>query len=260
MTDENEGDAILSTASLINSNDKDQTTSGVRTNSIIIVDPDTSVCSVVQSINNDDNNNNNDDTPPFSSIFLTGISINIFGLKWSIILAEAGYVSYVAANIYPLPSLMYISAALVGLAAGPLWTAKATYLNRIANYHAQHKHQRVEVSVSLFFGIFFGFLGTSTIWGNIISYFVLNQSNYPQKVNCGIYFDPRSSISTNITGDINEITVRYVLFYKKINQTHVRYCTLKRYILCGTFTGMGILSMVLPFLILDQVELSKRRK
>ncbi|CAF1340424.1 unnamed protein product, partial [Rotaria sordida] len=206
MTDENEGDAILSTASLINSNGKDQTTSGVRTNSIIIVDPDTSVCSVVQSINNDDNNNNNDDTPPFSSIFLTGISINIFGLKWSIILAEAGYVSYVAANIYPLPSLMYISAALVGLAAGPLWTAKATYLNRIANYHAQHKHQRVEVSVSLFFGIFFGFLGTSTIWGNIISYFVLNQSNYPQKVNCGIYFDPRSSISTNITGDVNEIT------------------------------------------------------
>lgn len=156
--------------------------------------------------------------------------------------------------------LFFLGAALVGLAAGPLWTAKATYLKRIACYHAQHKHKKVEVSVSLFFGVFFALLGTSTIWGNIISYFVLNQSSYPEKVDCGIYFDPRSSTSANVTGDVSDTAVRYVLSYMKINQTHVRYCTLKRYILCGIFTGMGILSMVLPILILDRVELSERRK
>jgi hypothetical protein len=57
----------------------------------------------------------------------------------------------------------FIGAALVGLAAAPLWTAKATYLNQIARYHCQHKKQKHEISVSLFFGIFFAFFGTNTI-------------------------------------------------------------------------------------------------
>ncbi|CAF1320465.1 unnamed protein product [Didymodactylos carnosus] len=51
----------------------------------------------------------------------------------------------------------YNGAALVGLAAAPLWTAKATYLNKLAQYHAQHHKQAEEISVSLFFGIFFAF-------------------------------------------------------------------------------------------------------
>ncbi|CAF1286048.1 unnamed protein product [Rotaria sordida] len=53
---------------------------------------------------------------------------------------------------------MYISAALVGLAAAPLWTAQALYINRIGRYHAQHKCQTAEVSVGLFFGLFMAFL------------------------------------------------------------------------------------------------------
>jgi hypothetical protein len=35
--------------------------------------------------------------------------MDLFGLKWSIILAEIGYIFYIAANIKPLPVLMYIS-------------------------------------------------------------------------------------------------------------------------------------------------------
>jgi hypothetical protein len=45
----------------------------------------------------------------FSSIFLIGVCMAIFGLKWSIILAEIGYIFYIAANIYPLAVLMYLS-------------------------------------------------------------------------------------------------------------------------------------------------------
>ncbi|CAF4105111.1 unnamed protein product [Rotaria sordida] len=105
---------------------------------------------------------------------------------------------------------MYISAALVGLAAAPLWTAQALYINRIGRYHAQHKCQTAEVSVGLFFGLFMAFLGTSIIWGNLISYFVLKQSNHPQKMNCGIYFDPQSTGSTNQTDNVSEATVRFL--------------------------------------------------
>ncbi|CAF4222559.1 unnamed protein product, partial [Rotaria sordida] len=102
----------------------------------------------------------------FSAIFLTGISIDIFGLKWTII----------------------IGAACLGFASAPLWTCQATYLSCIARYHAHHKQKQVEDIVSLFFGIFFAIFGTSTIWGNLISYFILNQSNNPEKFDCGIYF------------------------------------------------------------------------
>ena len=101
-----------------------------------------------------------------------------------------------------------VGAAVTGLAAAPLLTAHATYLNQIARYHAQHKRQKDEISISLFFGIFFALYGTNTIWGNIISYFVLNQSSLPQKVNCGINFDPRSATPTNTTQDINDKTVK----------------------------------------------------
>ncbi len=45
----------------------------------------------------------------FSSIALTGVCMDLFGLKWTIILAEIGYIFYIAANIKPLPILMYIS-------------------------------------------------------------------------------------------------------------------------------------------------------
>jgi MFS family permease len=101
-----------------------------------------------------------------------------------------------------------LGAALVGLAAAPLWTAKATYLNQIARYHSQHKNQTHEISVSLFFGIFFSFFGTNTIWGNLISYFVLNQYSNPQISNCGVYFDPQSAVPTNTTQDVNDTTVK----------------------------------------------------
>ena len=98
-------------------------------------------------------------------------------------------------------------AALVGLAAAPLWTAKATYLNHLARHHAQHKKQTPEVSISLFFGIFFAFFGTNTVWGNLISYFVLNQSSAAQVFNCGVHFNPQSAFKTNATQDVSDTTV-----------------------------------------------------
>jgi hypothetical protein len=107
--------------------------------------------------------------------------------------------------------LFLLAAVLVGIAAGPLWTAQAHYLNRIGRYHAHHKQQTVEVSVSLFFGIYCALQGTSLIWGNLITYFVLNQSDHPEQKNCGIYFNPQSSVHSNQTENVNETTVRFLL-------------------------------------------------
>jgi hypothetical protein len=104
-----------------------------------------------------------------------------------------------------------IGAALVGLAAAPLWTANATYINQIARYHSQHTRQTDETSVSLLFGIFFALYSTNIIWGNLISYFVLNQSSKAQINNCGIHFDPKSASPTNTTQDVNDTTVKFIV-------------------------------------------------
>ncbi|CAF1638201.1 unnamed protein product, partial [Adineta steineri] len=174
----------------------------------------------------------------FSSIVFIGICMDLFGLKFTMIIATIGYIFYIAANIKPLPVLMYISAALVGLSAAPLWTASATYLNQIARYHSQHKNQTYNISVSLFFGIFFALTGTSSIWGNLISYFVLHQSSVAQKINCGIHFNPTLASPTNTTQNVDDTA---------------------RYILCGIFTGMGLLSMLLLFLTLDSIALTQKQ-
>ena len=108
--------------------------------------------------------------------------MDIFGLKWSILIGEVAYILYICANIWPMPSVMYISkyifdefrtlvqtsstlaSAFVGLASAPFWTSQATYIGYIAHYYVYYKHKTVEVVVSLFFGIFFAIYNTCTIW------------------------------------------------------------------------------------------------
>ncbi|CAF4059727.1 unnamed protein product, partial [Rotaria sordida] len=175
----------------------------------------------------------------FSATFLTSTAVDLFGLKWAMIIGEIGYILYILANIRPLPLLMYIAAALVGLGSAPLWTSQATYLSRIARYHSYHKQKKVEVIISLFSGIFFAFFGTMGIWGNLISYFVLNQSNHPQKFNCGIHFDPQSNTVVKEPHGVHETT---------------------RSVLCATFAGMGVVSALLLLFFLDQIRLAKPRK
>ncbi|CAF4382984.1 unnamed protein product, partial [Rotaria sordida] len=49
------------------------------------------------------------------------------------------YLLYIAANYYPKAYLMYPAAALVGLAAAPLWTAKCSYLTYTGAIYAESK-------------------------------------------------------------------------------------------------------------------------
>ncbi len=146
---------------------------------------------------------------------------------------------------------LLLAAALIGLASAPFWTAQATYISRIARYHAHHKQKNVENTISLFFGIFFAAFSTSTIWGNLITYFVLNQANTPQRYNCGIHFSPLAPEKMEEVSDIK--VSRWILLI--IDQ----FDLFKRYTLCGIFGGIAIISLGL-LLFLDQIRLAERRR
>lgn len=55
--------------------------------------------------------------------------------------------------------------------------------------------------------MFFTVFGTSGIWGNLISYFILNQNNSPQVNNCGVYFNPLAKTETDSAPDVSNLTV-----------------------------------------------------
>lgn len=100
-----------------------------------------------------------------------------------------------------------LAAASVGIFSAPYWPSQANYISRIASYHARLTQTNVEHVVSLFFGIFFTAVGTCGIWGNLVSYFVLNQTNHPQRFNCGIHFDPVSAAATTTSTDVSDAIV-----------------------------------------------------
>ncbi len=57
---------------------------------------------------------------------------------------------------------LYIqAAALVGLAAAPLWTSKCSYLTDTGTIYAESKSMSKNVIVNRFFGIFFMFFQSS---------------------------------------------------------------------------------------------------
>ncbi len=66
-----------------------------------------------------------------SSLFLPSILIDKLTAKWTIVLSMLCYTAYVIAQFYPSYETLMPAAALVGLAAAPLWIAKCAYLTQV---------------------------------------------------------------------------------------------------------------------------------
>ena len=87
--------------------------------------------------------------------------MSIFGMKWTIVICQFGYLAFIAANLYPQPALMYPASILLGLAGAPLWTSEGAYVTQIGGLNAELKGKKSETGVTQFFGVFFAFFQTS---------------------------------------------------------------------------------------------------
>jgi MFS family permease len=96
-----------------------------------------------------------------SCLFLPPIVIEHLGLKWTIVASQCTYLLFIAANVYPKWYLLIPSAVLLGIGAGPLWTAKCTYLTEIAGFYSLISGELNEIVVNRFFGIFFAMFQSS---------------------------------------------------------------------------------------------------
>jgi hypothetical protein len=98
--------------------------------------------------------------------------MSIFGMKWTIVICQFGYLAFIAANLYPQPALMYPASILLGLAGAPLWTSEGAYVTQIGILNAELKGKKSETGVTHFFGIFFAFFQTSKCRNLFIRFFL----------------------------------------------------------------------------------------
>merc|ERR1712001_364218 len=85
------------------------------------------------------------------------------------------YTAYRAPQFYPQFYTIIPGAIVVGIGAAPMWSAKCTYLTQVGNRYAELSGVAVEPIIVRFFGIFFLFFQSSSVWGHLISSSVLRK-------------------------------------------------------------------------------------
>lgn len=86
--------------------------------------------------------------------------ISLTGIKYGMFLGAITYALYSASFIYPTTCLFYLSAALVGIGAGPLWAAQGSYLAKNSDAETSGRNA----------GLFWLMLQSSILFGNIFVY------------------------------------------------------------------------------------------
>ncbi|CAC5400249.1 Protein unc-93 homolog A,UNC93-like protein [Mytilus coruscus] len=132
-----------------------------------------------------------------SCMFLPSFVISHLGCKWTIAASMVCYLLYMAANFHAVWSLIVPASVIIGLGSAPLWSAKCSYLTRMAIRYAHLTNSSAHHVMSRFFGFFFMVYQTCEIWGNIISSQVLSdevEDNFTLTTyelrKCGANYDP----------------------------------------------------------------------
>lgn len=102
----------------------------------------------------------------FSCLFLPTFVIAHFGHKWTIVLSMMCYILYFASNFEPIWAFMGPSAGLLGIGAGPLWSAQSTFLTQLAIGYSRLTGTNINDAIYHFFGIFYGFYQISKYFEN----------------------------------------------------------------------------------------------
>jgi len=128
------------------------------------------------------------------SCFYAPSLIRRLSAKWTIVVAYAVHLLYVAANFDSTGSFLVPAALAAGSLTGPLWTAQSTYLTTLA---LGSERTAQEAAVARFNGLFGGLMQTSQIWGNLLSSVVLSAHN--ETVH--LFTRPRDDVITRLTGN-----------------------------------------------------------
>jgi|EP01047_Picozoa_sp_COSAG01_P057112 MFS family permease len=105
----------------------------------------------------------------FSSLW-SPLLVHHVGAKPCVVGSFVMYGTFIAANMYPRWWTLYPGAAMVGLAASPLWVSQGILITHFAQMYARARGEDdVSAHVGLFNGIFQSFLVLTGVAGNVLS-------------------------------------------------------------------------------------------
>ncbi|XP_057310497.1 UNC93-like protein [Hydractinia symbiolongicarpus] len=108
-----------------------------------------------------------------SCFFLPPLLIKNLGCKYTIALSSLGFIPYTVAHFYPTWWIFMTASVILGTFAAPLWSAKASYITKIAMHYASVTNENPSVLTTKFFGISLTMFQLSQISGNLFSSLLL---------------------------------------------------------------------------------------
>ena len=108
------------------------------------------------------------------SCLLAPVVIARLTTKWTVVASVGACLVYaIVANVDPRHSSLVSSSLLLGLLTGPMWSAQAVHLSRLAIEHADAARLDPDATLARFNGVFGGFVALSQVWGHVLSAVVL---------------------------------------------------------------------------------------
>jgi len=113
----------------------------------------------------------------FSALIVGPSVVDALGSKLSLFVGALCYSSFIIANLWPRYETLIPTAAALGIGASILWTAEGSYLTTAAANYALKKNKERRSAMGLFNGIFFALFQINQVVGNLISGFILSNSD-----------------------------------------------------------------------------------
>ena len=71
-----------------------------------------------------------------SSCFIPSLMMKYLNVKWTLVISNFAYSVYIAAQFYPEFYTLIPAAIILGVGAGPLWSAQGTYITQVMIYYS----------------------------------------------------------------------------------------------------------------------------
>ncbi|ESO84620.1 hypothetical protein LOTGIDRAFT_236145 [Lottia gigantea] len=166
--------------------------------------------------------------------------------KWTIVAAFAVITAYFGANFFSSHFVLIPFGILMGLMAGPLWSAQATYITTLSITYAKHMQMdECDSMINKFMGLFYGCYRSSQIWGNLISTVVLHSN-----VSYGNLFD-------NTTYTRHCGASQCDIHSNELSNFDIVVPDSTKYMLLTIFLACGIMAIVIICVLLDNTEIVK---
>ena len=115
--------------------------------------------------------------------FVAPVVVNAVGAKNCVCIQFCFLSLYALSYLYPRWYTLYISAALVGIGAGPMWVSQGLYMSALSTRYRSllvkhgNLHDLQEDYSGLFQGYFFGIFQLTQVFGNLVSGYIEHVAN-----------------------------------------------------------------------------------